>query len=50
MQLGDLERLSLISLAAFKRTAEQRRFFIEKTDLPPPDPEDVRPPLVGELK
>jgi hypothetical protein len=45
-----LTRVGLISLAAFKRTAEQRGFALEMKDLPAPSGNDGRPGAPIELK
>jgi hypothetical protein len=46
----NLARLGLLSLTAFKRTAEQRGFTLEMPDLPAPEPNDRRPGAPIELK
>lgn len=46
-----LESLSLITLEVFKRTARQHQFTMGLTDLPVPDPNDIRPqPVTAPLE
>ena len=43
-------RLRLISVTAFKKEAQERGYFLEISDLPAPEPTDVRPRPPLELK